>query len=67
MSPYKPGQLITKRVGQLYVLFIITEVCERQFVDKIYEMTIMDSCMRLDQFMCFENTQTVGWQIEVDV
>ena len=67
MSPYKPGQLITRRVGQLYVLFIITEVCERQFVDKIYEMTIMDSCMRLDQFMCFENTQTVGWQIEVDV
>jgi len=67
MSPYKPGQLITRRVGQLYVLFIITEVCERQFVDKIFEMTIMDSCMRFDQFMCFENTQTVGWQVEVDV
>lgn len=67
MSPYKPGQLITKRVGQLYVLFIITEVCERQFVDKIYEMTIMDSYMRFDQFMCFENTQTDGWQVEVDV
>ena len=67
MSPYKPGQLITRRVGQLYVLFIITEVCERQFVDKIYEMTIMDSYMRFDQFMCFENTQTVSWQVEFDV
>ena len=67
MSPYKPGQLITRRVGQLYVLFIITEVCERQFVDKIYEMTIMDSYMRFDQFMCFENTYTSDWQIEVDV
>jgi len=67
MSPYKPGQLITRRVGQLYVLFIITEVCERQFVDKIFEMTIMDSCMRFDQFMCFENTRTDGWQVEVDV
>ena len=67
MSPYKPGQLITRRVGQLYVLFIITEVCARQFVDKIYEMTIMDSYMRFDQFMCFENTYTSDWQIEVDV
>lgn len=67
MLPYKPGQLITRRVGQLYVLFIITEVCERQFVDKIFEMTIMDSYMRFDQFMCFENTQTDGWQVEVDV
>jgi len=67
MSPYKPGQLITRRVGQLYALFIIIEICERQFVDKIYEMTIMDSYMRFDQFMCFENTRTDGWQVEVDV
>ena len=67
MSPYKPGQLITRRVNKTYALFIIIEICERRFVDKVYEMTIMDSCMRFDQFMCFENTQTSGWQVEVDV
>ena len=67
MSPYKPGQLITRRMNKTYALFIIIEICERQFVDKIYEMTIMDSYMRFDQFMCFENTQTDGWQVEVDV